>query len=136
MLTGDHVLPTITPHISGYADDEAPLTRFMDSLKRMHDYSDVKLAMPAHGNPFTDLTGRADHICSHHLERLDDFRTASLELESAPVETYMKHAFKERSWGDMATSETYAHLDHQRDHGELEATWIDGLLHFKQSASS
>lgn len=133
MLTGDHVLPTITPHISGYADDEAPLARFMDSLQRMHDYSDVKLAMPAHGNPFTDLTGRADHICGHHLERLDDFRTASHELESAPVEAYMKHAFKERSWGDMATSETYAHLDHLRDHGELDAVWVDGLLHFATS---
>jgi len=66
MLTGDHVLPTITPHISGFASDDAPLTRFMDSLQRMHDYSDVKLALPAHGDPFEDLTGRADHICDHH----------------------------------------------------------------------
>jgi len=130
MLTGDHVLPTITPHISGFADGEAPLTKFMDSLQRMHDYSDVKLAMPAHGNPFDDLTGRANHICDHHLERLDDFRNAALELESANVSDYMKKAFKERSWGHMAESETYAHLDHLRDHGELTTTWIDGQLHF------
>jgi glyoxylase-like metal-dependent hydrolase (beta-lactamase superfamily II) len=132
MLTGDHVLPTITPHISGFADGEAPLKKFMDSLQRMHDYSDVTLAMPAHGDPFTDLTGRADHICGHHLERLDEFRAAAAELETANVNAYMKHAFKERSWGSMAESETYAHLDHLRDHGELDTTWVNGLLHFTQ----
>lgn len=132
MITGDHVLPTITPHISGFAHEENPLTRFMDSLKRMHNFSDVKLAMPAHGDPFTDLTGRADHICDHHVERLDDFRTAADELASASVNAYMKQAFKERSWGMMAESETYAHLDHLRDHGELAATWVDGLLHFSK----
>ena len=130
MLTGDHVLPTITPHISGYADDEAPLTRFMDSLRRMHDFSDVALALPAHGNPFTNLCDRADHICGHHLERLDAIREAAQELETGAVETFMKKTFPERSWGDMAISETYAHLDHLRDHGELAASWIDGLLHF------
>lgn len=136
MLTGDHVLPTITPHISGFADEENPLTKFMDSLKRMHDYSDVRLAMPAHGDPFTDLTGRADHICDHHLERLDEFRNAALELESAPVNAYMKLGFRERSWGGMAESETYAHLDHLRDRGELTATWVDGRLYFGTSDQS
>ena len=132
MLTGDHVLPTITPHISGFADGEDPLERFMDSLRRMHDYADVKLAMPAHGDPFDDLTGRANHICDHHLERLDDFRQAALELEKASVNDFMKKAFRERSWGSMAESETYAHLDHLRNHGELQANWVDGLLYFGQ----
>lgn len=130
MLTGDHVLPTITPHISGFADGDAPLTSFMDSLQRMHDFDDVQLALPAHGDPFTDLVGRADHICTHHLERLDDFRNAAQELETGSVNQFMRHAFRERSWGGMAESETYAHLDHLRDHGELEASWIDGLLCF------
>lgn len=133
MITGDHVLPTITPHISGFADDEAPLTRFLDSLNRMHDFADVRLALPAHGNPFDDLAGRAEHICGHHLERLDDIRHAANELEGGSVEEYMKKTFVERAWGDMAASETYAHLDHLRDHGELYASWDDGLLHFSHT---
>lgn len=135
MITGDHVLPTITPHISGFAADQAPLTRFLDSLNRMHDFADVRLAMPAHGNPFTDLAGRAEHISQHHLERLDAIRNAADELEGGSVEEYMKRTFSERSWGDMASSETYAHLDHLRDHGELQATWHDGLLHFSHSVA-
>jgi len=135
MITGDHVLPTITPHISGYADDgDQPLAAFFDSLKRMHDFADVRLALPAHGDPFTDLYDRADHICEHHVERLDDIRSAAKVIGIAPVEQYMKETFKERSWGHMAESETYAHLDHLRDSGELGTEWTDGLLYFKPTS--
>lgn len=130
MITGDHVLPTITPHISGYSHEDAPLQRFFDSLNRMHDYADVTLAMPAHGDPFTDLYGRADHIHDHHLERLDELREAAPELGTASVERYMQAIFRERSWGHMAASETFAHLDHLRDTGEFSTERIDGLLHF------
>jgi len=133
MITGDHVLPTITPHISGFADEDAPLKSFLTSLRHMHDFADVRLALPAHGDPFTDLYGRADHICDHHLERLDQMREASDELDNGSVDMFMKKLFKERSWGDMAASETYAHLDHLRDAGELHADWIDGLLYFRKA---
>lgn len=134
MITGDHVLPTITPHISGYAHEEAPLKSFFDSLKRMHDFADVRLALPAHGDPFTDLYGRADHICDHHVERLDEIKVAAGTVGKASVEVYMQQIFRERSWGHMAQSETYAHLDHLRDDGDLAAEWIDGLLHFEPTS--
>ena len=32
----------------------------------------------------------------------------------------MKELFTERSWGDMAASETFAHLEHLRVIGEAE----------------
>ena len=130
MITGDHVLPTITPHISGYSDAGSPLGAFFDSLKRMHDFADVKLALPAHGDPFTDLYGRADYICEHHVERLDELRQAADEIGQATVDEYMQQIFRERSWGHMAASETYAHLDHLRDNGAMSTEWVDGQLHF------
>jgi glyoxylase-like metal-dependent hydrolase (beta-lactamase superfamily II) len=133
MITGDHVLPTITPHISGYSHEDAPLQRFFDSLNRMHDYADVKLALPAHGDPFDDLSGRSTYIHDHHVERLDELREAAENVGKADVETYMQQIFRERSWGHMAASETFAHLDHLRDHGELSAERVDGLLHFEPS---
>jgi hypothetical protein len=34
----------------------------------------------------------------------------------------MKELFKERSWGPMAESETFAHLEHLRYVGETDAT--------------
>ncbi|MEM7094923.1 MAG: MBL fold metallo-hydrolase [Actinomycetota bacterium] len=136
MITGDHVLPTITPHISGYAHDDAPLQQFFDSLNRMHDYADVTLALPAHGDPFDDLYGRSDHIHHHHLERLDEIREAAENVGRANVETYMQQIFRERSWGHMAASETFAHLDHLRDHGELVTDRDEGLLYFTPVAAN
>ena len=39
VLSGDHVLPTITPHISGLTTAADPLAQFFASLDRMHELS-------------------------------------------------------------------------------------------------
>lgn len=114
MISGDHVLPTITPHISGLGATVDPLKDFFESLDRMSTFADVKTVLPAHGLEFGDLGGRADDIKRHHHERLDTLREASDTLGMATVGDYMRALFKERSWGSMAESETYAHLEHLR----------------------
>jgi hypothetical protein len=44
----------------------------------------------------------------------------------------MKVLFRERSWGDMAASETFAHLEHLRLAGEaFTHRDDDGLLYFE-----
>ena len=43
----------------------------------------------------------------------------------------MKHLFKERSWGDMAASETYAHLEHLRILGEAKPKEEKGIKTYK-----
>ncbi len=42
----------------------------------------------------------------------------------------MQRLFKPRSWGQMAESETYAHLEHLRVTGEAESRFADGLLRY------
>jgi len=74
--------------------------------------------LPAHGLEFGDLAGRADDIKRHHHERLEQLRTASGEVGRGTVHDYMQLLFQERSWGSMAESETYAHLEHLRLLGE------------------
>ncbi len=113
-ISGDHVLPTITPHISGLTQSADPLADFFTSLERVGDLPDVTTVLPAHGLAFGDLAGRCSHITRHHHERLDILRTASEEIGAGTVEEYMQILFKERSWGSMAESETYAHLEHLR----------------------
>ncbi|HEV8298856.1 MAG TPA: MBL fold metallo-hydrolase [Acidimicrobiales bacterium] len=137
-ISGDHVLPTITPHIAGAgptgdADQPDPLARFFMSLQRMHDF-DVELVLPAHGHPFTDLAGRADQIIHHHEDRLDVLREAAADLPSGTVSDYMRRLFRERSWGDMAESETYAHLEHLRLLGEADISDRDGYLIYQLTA--
>jgi glyoxylase-like metal-dependent hydrolase (beta-lactamase superfamily II) len=71
LLSGDHVLPTITPHISGMNKLVDPLQSFFDSLDRMQELPGVTRCLPAHGDPFDDLSGRAEAIKRHHRERLN-----------------------------------------------------------------
>jgi glyoxylase-like metal-dependent hydrolase (beta-lactamase superfamily II) len=120
-LAGDHVLPSITPHIGGVSYLPDPLKSFFYSLDRVGEISDVDLALPAHGHPFQDLKGRAASIKAHHYERLDELRKIAKEIGTADVNAFMKRLFRERSWGDMAESETYAHLEHLRLAREAEA---------------
>jgi glyoxylase-like metal-dependent hydrolase (beta-lactamase superfamily II) len=130
VLTGDHVLPSITPHISGMTPEVDPLALFFDSLGRMIEMTDVTVALPAHGHPFTDLGGRAQRTIDHHEERLDTIRDAAHRLPNGTVPEFMQVLFKERSWGDMAESETYAHLEHLRELGELDRSDPDGIAHY------
>ncbi len=126
MLSGDHVLPTITPHIGGISGHPDPLAAFFTSLARMHEFP-TRLVLPAHGHPFRELGERADHICQHHLERLDILRHASVDIGDGTVNDYMQRLFRERSWGHMAESETYAHLEHLRLLGQATVGERDGL---------
>jgi glyoxylase-like metal-dependent hydrolase (beta-lactamase superfamily II) len=114
MISGDHVLPTITPHISGLGATVDPLADFFQSLDRMQTFDGVKTVLPAHGLEFGDLSGRVESIKLHHHERLETLRRASDEVGRGTVEEYMKRLFQSRSWGSMAESETYAHLEHLR----------------------
>jgi glyoxylase-like metal-dependent hydrolase (beta-lactamase superfamily II) len=117
LISGDHVLPSITPHISGLGVTIDPLTDFFRSLEKVGEL-DVDLVLPAHGLEFADLAGRAQAIRHHHEERLQKLRDASAELGWATVPQYSTHLFPPRSLGQMADSETYAHLEHLRLTGE------------------
>ena len=122
MLSGDHVLPTITPHIGGFVREADPLDRFFDSLDKVAEYgSSVSTVLPAHGHPFHDLAGRAKAIREHHLDRLDVLRRASAEIgRPARVQELSARLFSPRAQGPMADSETFAHLEHLRRAGEFE----------------
>jgi glyoxylase-like metal-dependent hydrolase (beta-lactamase superfamily II) len=127
LLSGDHVLPTITPHISGLIEGD-PLRAYLDSLDRVAAFEGVTTVLPAHGHPFSDLPGRVDAIKEHHAERLEMLRVASHDQGWATVTSLMQALFKERSWGHMAESETFAHVEHLRLLGEAERREEAGYL--------
>jgi glyoxylase-like metal-dependent hydrolase (beta-lactamase superfamily II) len=121
-LAGDHVLPTITPHISGISTSEDPLLSFFYSLDRVGEIAGISQVLPAHGHPFSDLTERTAAIKRHHYERLEKIHEISRAIgRPASVEEFSQHLFKRRSWGSMAESETFAHLEHLRHAGQAES---------------
>jgi glyoxylase-like metal-dependent hydrolase (beta-lactamase superfamily II) len=120
-LAGDHVLPTITPHISGLSLRADPLQAYFESLDRVAEIQPVTQVLPAHGHPFADLAERCRGIQKHHVERLERVRAIGRDLGLATVEDFSHQLFHPRSWGGMADSETYAHLEHLRLQGLAEA---------------
>ncbi len=119
-LSGDHVLPTITPHISGLTSSEDPLASYFYSLDRVGELPGVEAVLPAHGHPFEDLPARTEAIKRHHHERLEKIKEIGREVGATTVEIFSQRLFRPRSWGAMAESETYAHLEHLRIAGDAE----------------
>ena len=122
LLSGDHVLPNITPHISGLTGHGDPLTLFFESLNKIGRFSDdISIALPAHGTPFTNVGERVEAIKDHHHERLQKLRDTSSTLgRPATVMEFATHLFSPRAQGSMADSEAYAHLEHLRLLGDFE----------------
>jgi glyoxylase-like metal-dependent hydrolase (beta-lactamase superfamily II) len=120
LFSGDHVLPSITPFISGLGAGRDPLELFEESLTKVGGMDGVRVVLPAHGHPFSDLRGRTDAIRAHHVERLLTLRDVSQDLGPASVEELSHHLFRKDHWGPMAEMEAFAHLEHLRLAGLAE----------------
>lgn len=134
LISGDHVLPTITPHISGMNTGRDPLALFFSSLDRVGALDDVRLVLPAHGHPFADLKGRTEDIKEHHRERLVRLQKAAVDTGPTTVEEFSHHLFRPERWGSMAESETYAHLEHLRLLGQAERHEENGVMIYDLAA--
>lgn len=130
LLCGDHVLPTITPHVSGVQKADS-LKSYLATLDLVADIEGVNLALPAHGHPFTDLRGRVAEIKEHHAERMELLRRVSNSVGPATVSDLSKEVFPERHWGIMAEAETYAHLEHLVHSGQAERWSEDDRLLYR-----
>lgn len=120
LISGDHVLPTITPHIAGVGGGSSPMASFLESLDQIAQLSSVKTVLPAHGHPFNNLVERVQEIRLHHEEHFETLKQASEKLGWASVAELSHELFSRRNWGFMAESETYAHLEHLRIEGKAQ----------------
>ncbi len=131
LVSGDHVLPTITPHVAGLSTLSDPLGTYLESLESLRRLGDITTVLPAHGHPFADLQGRIDDIVGHHDDRLAHLRRIGEELGPATVVDFSQHLFRPAVWGMMAESETYAHLEYLRLRGEAECSESAGRLLYR-----
>jgi glyoxylase-like metal-dependent hydrolase (beta-lactamase superfamily II) len=124
LLSGDHVLPSITPHISGVGNGADALKSYLQTLDLVAALDGVSLGLPAHGHPFDDVPGRVEAIKEHHQERMELIAEASHAIGPATVQQLSHEIFPKKHWGVMAESETFAHLEHMVLAGEAER-WDD-----------
>lgn len=129
MLTGDHVLDPITPHIGMWRETEGdPMGAYLASLERVRAYG-ATAALPAHGEPFPDLARRVEELIDHTAAR--DAQVLAV-IRAAPasageVARRLPWTRRNRSFADLgefhqqfAVSETIAHLHHLRAAGRAE----------------
>jgi glyoxylase-like metal-dependent hydrolase (beta-lactamase superfamily II) len=135
LISGDHVLPSITPHISGVGNGADALKSYIQTLDLVAALDGVRLGLPAHGHPFDDVPGRVDAIKLHHEERMELLRDASLALGPATVQQLAHEIFPKRHWGVMAESETFAHLEHMVLAGIAERWRDNGALVYRVAAA-
>ncbi len=122
LLSGDHVLPGITPNLSIdlFHPDWPPLRNFLESLGRVKPLR-VERAFPSHGEDMNDLPARIGEIEAHHAQRKelilqavrrgsDTARQVSLEIFGEGLPEFDQY---------LALHETCVHLLELKNEGIL-----------------
>ena len=137
LMSGDHVLPVITPNVSMHSQSMGnPLADYVDSLRAVEALP-ADVILPAHEHVFHDLPKRIKEIHEHHAERkrhiVEAFagepKTGYQIAATIPWETMGV------AWPDLAplhkrsaVTETLAHLELMRAEGILIKSSKDGVV--------
>ncbi len=127
-ISGDLVLPRISPHIGVYADEPNgdPLRDYLETLEKFHALPDAASVLPSHNEPFRGLHERLGALQQHHAERLDAFAAAC--TAPATALDVAKQVFARRldsAQLGFAIAETVAHLNYLTTENQI-ARHADG----------
>jgi len=123
MLSGDHVLPRITPNIPFHPQAGVnPLRDYLRSLDKLDAYVPDEV-LPAHEYRFADLGKRLEELRQHHRDRFAEVLAAIDGGARTAWDIASKMAWS-RPWVDIAgymrraaVGETMAHLRLLQDEG-------------------
>jgi len=128
LLTGDHVLPRISPNVSVHPQSgDDPLGDYLASLERLRAYGDGP-GLAGHEGTVASLGKRIDELRAHHEDRLDE--TAALVAGGAGTVWKVARGLRwSRPWEEIrgfmrraALGETQAHLVLLERQGLVERT--------------
>lgn len=116
LISGDHVLPRITPNISVHSQQVPnPLGDYLDSLAKLQHLATEEV-LPAHEYRFSDLRGRLDEILAHHRGRLAEIEDVVGRNPGATAWDITLQLHWSRPWDEIesfmqrqANGETLAH---------------------------
>lgn len=130
LLTGDHVLPRISPNIGMQPGaKDAPLHRYLDSLARVAEFDDHDV-LPAHEYRFRGLAARTRQLREHHDQRCAELLGVVADLGTPTLWQLAENLTWSRSWAEIgpmrlaALAETAAHANHLVEAGRL--AWAAG----------
>ncbi|WP_328478020.1 MBL fold metallo-hydrolase [Actinoplanes sp. NBC_00393] len=124
LLTGDHLLPRISPNIGLQLTGDDPLGRYLESLTKVAAHDGCE-ALPAHEYRFDGIAARAAELAGHHRQRCAEI-TATVEKLGNPSIWQLAAALTwSRPWAEIgpmrvaAIAETAAHVELLIHTGEL-----------------
>jgi len=133
LISGDQILPEITPNISVWpGGDMNPLRSFLDSLEKFTGLGGDPLVLPSHRQAFRGMDRRVDELRRHHEERLSHLAHACVRpatcFEVLPALFGRPLRNEELGFG---LGEGVAHLSYLEGQGALTST-IDerGARHY------
>jgi glyoxylase-like metal-dependent hydrolase (beta-lactamase superfamily II) len=141
LLTGDHVLPRISPNIGLQLSGADPLGRYLESLEKVAAY-DACEALPGHEYRFRGIAARAAELDGHHRERCREILATVDRLGAPTIWQVASELTWSRPWDQIgpmligAVAETAAHVellvrsgDLVRDAERVRAGALSGLGH-------
>lgn len=135
LLTGDHILPRITPNVSSYNLTDNPLKDYLESLEWLRGIQPREV-LPAHEYRFAGLDSRLDFLAEHHAERLAE-TTAILSASGTDGATAWQVATGitwSKPWAELvsfqrqaAVGEVLSHLRHLQARDLASESDVDGI---------
>ena len=137
LVSGDQILPTISPNVSltAWSPDPNPLASFLASLERLMQLDPETLVLPSHGRPFRGLQARAADLRAHHEQHL----ARLIEACATPLTAYetLRVMFRRSLRGFhqfLALGEAIAHLEYLAAAGPLSrAIDAQGVIRFQRT---
>ena len=85
LISGDQVLPRISPNISVSSDcpNADPMSDYLNSLQPFLSLPETTLTLPAHGEPFSALHTRVNALLADHDENLNRVITACQQQQQS-----------------------------------------------------
>ena len=142
LLSGDHVLPHITPSVGLHVRAASnPLADYLDSL-RLIGRLEAELVMPGHGEPFRGLPERTGELIAHHQRRLEEVKTLLGRQPDQPMSGYVIASLmswsRRRTWDDLsgferrlAVTEALAHIELLHARGEVQKDYAEGEISYR-----
>lgn len=133
LISGDHVLPIISPNIGVYSTEPNAnsLQLYLDTLPQFKQLPSHTFVLPSHKLPFTGLHQRVDELIAHHKLHLDNLRDFCKKPQT--IKACLPILFKrELNAHNMffAIAESFSHLNYLYFAGECSRE-INELGHYE-----
>lgn len=139
LLSGDHILGTITPNIAAWLSADDMLREYLRSLDRVAEL-DIELTLPSHRRAITDCRRRIAELKHHHEVRANEaleilrqgpmtaFDVASRMTWDLSYDSFEQFPVQQK-W--FAAGEALSHLRYLDGLGKVFRLESDGLIRYR-----